>query len=149
MIGRMNTKARIDFGVGLVVCATLACKASSSEKSPGPVASAPVTASVAPSVPVDSAPPEASVGGTSIACGTATCPSATEICCNALDSKRFTCKPAPAARDEASLLKACGSRQNIIAFACDDSGDCPGDTICCRPVRHGTDVTYATQECLS
>jgi len=37
----------------------------------------------------------------------------------------------------------------MVAMQCDDSGDCPGDAICCAPERHGSDVPFETRECLS
>ncbi len=146
----------------VLLLAVLAACGSNASPSPGqgaagaPAVTAPATATTTAVPAVATARPSASsatatpapTGGT-IACGAASCQAGSEVCCDAYGKKTTACKPVAAGANENALLTACGSRDSIIAKACDDSSDCPGEKVCCQTARHGTDVSYSTYECLA
>jgi len=84
-----------------------------------------------------------------IACGSLTCRAGAEVCCRDTLKREFSCVPAPASLSEQALYEACGRKTNMVVNTCDDSGDCPNNTLCCQPLRHGQDASYGTQECVS
>lgn len=117
-----------------------------------PPATTPTTVQTPTPTPATAAPsataPAASGADGSIACGKATCKVGAEVCCEP-SGKPKVCKPVAAGADEKKILAACGTREQIIAKACDDSSDCPGERLCCMPMRHGSDASFGTYECVA
>lgn len=150
MLMKSLVSLRIDKALALALCvmALLACRqAGSSRQSDAGASASSLADAAAAAAPVASTAASAT---SFIHCGTSDCALPGQICCEHLSGKKTReCVAAPESKTESGLLTACKTRDSIIAYACDDSGDCPGETICCRPVRHGSDVSFATQECLT